>query len=396
MRRVFLNGRFLAVAPTGVQRVAEELVLQLDRRLAEDADLRARYRFEILAPKRLHRQLSLTSIGFRQVGAFSGQAWEQVDLPWHARGGILVGLCNFGPVVTQKAVTMIHDAQVHTSADSYSPAFRLWYRKVQPVLGRRHARILTVSEHSRRQIANAKVAPLEAIVVIPNGGDHMLRIQPSGEALARLSLERGGFVLALASTQAHKNIQVLLKAFADPRLASLKLVLFGTADRTALEQMSGASLPDNVVLAGRIDDGELRGLVEAALCLCFPSTTEGFGLPPLEAMVLGCPVVCAPCGATPEVCGTAAVYAQPNAPTEWASAISQLATNSTFRSDRSEQGRNQAKRFTWSAAAERLVRVLDELDAELSCVRNANAPAAENSGGRSGSGSKSAQLRTRS
>lgn len=369
MRRVFLNGRFLAVPPTGVQRVAEEMVLQLDRRLADDADLRARYQFEVLAPRRLHHNLPLTNIGFRHVGFFSGLAWEQIDLPRHARGGILIGLCNAGPVAANAAITMIHDAQVHTFAASYSSFFRLWYRVMQPIIARRHARILTVSNFSRRQIADAKVAPLEKILVIPNGGDHMLRIQPKPEILARLGLPPGGFALALASTQAHKNVRVVLEAFGDQRLAALKLVLFGGGDRAELEQMLGEPLPGNVVLAGKVSDGELRALLESALCLCFPSTTEGFGLPPLEAMVLGCPAVCAPCGAIPEVCGNAVTYVEPHEPAEWARAIALLAGDTSLQVHMSELGRAQAARFSWAAAAARLIDVLDGLDVELSSGR---------------------------
>jgi glycosyltransferase involved in cell wall biosynthesis len=80
-------------------------------------------------------------------------------------------------------------------------------------------------------------------------------------------------VVALANVQAHKNIGLLLKAFSDPSLAALKLVLVGAAEPKQFEAL-GHSIPQGVVFAGRVDDGELRALLEAALCLAFPSTTE--------------------------------------------------------------------------------------------------------------------------
>ena len=119
---------------------------------------------------------------------------------------------------------------------------------------------------------------------------------------------RGFGAVQISPPQAHKNVGLLLRAFADPALRDLRLVLFGGEGRGAFEAR-GSAVPDNVVFAGRVSDGELRALYAHALCVAFPSTTEGFGLPPLEAMLVGCPAVVAPCGALPEVCGSAAVQA---------------------------------------------------------------------------------------
>src|SRR5205085_7996249 len=127
--------------------------------------------------------------------------------------------------------------------------------------------------------------------------------------------------------QVHKNVGVLLKAFSAPALGALTLVLVGADDRASFEAR-GHTVPTNVVFAGRVDDGELRALLEAALCVAFPSTTEGFGLPPLEGMLLGCPAVMAPCGALPEIGSDAALFASPDDPGQWVSVISNIAVSS--------------------------------------------------------------------
>jgi glycosyltransferase involved in cell wall biosynthesis len=167
-------------------------------------------------------------------------------------------------------------------------------------------------------------------------------------------LDHRKYVVALANVQAHKNIPLLLKAFADPAVRALKLVLVGDADPTRFQAL-GCALPQNVVFSGRIDDGELRALLEGALCLAFPSTTEGFGLPPLEGMTVGCPAVLAPCGALPEVGGDAAIFAAADDPAAWVKAINELANNPQVWGRYSFAGQERSKLFTWERAGEKLV-----------------------------------------
>jgi glycosyltransferase involved in cell wall biosynthesis len=97
--------------------------------------------------------------------------------------------------------------------------------------------------------------------------------------------------------------------------------------------------------------GELKSLMEHAAVFAFPSLTEGFGLPPLEAMHLGTPALIAPRGAMPEVCGDAALYAAPDRPAEWVAALARLLGDSSLRDALSQKGRLQAARYRWSDSA---------------------------------------------
>jgi glycosyltransferase involved in cell wall biosynthesis len=357
-RRIVLNGKFLMAAPTGVHRVAEEIILALDSLLANEAPARRRFDVELLVPRDVKRQLPLKAISTRSGGLFTWIPWEQFDLPARARGRTIVSLCNLGPVLTTHGVTMFHDAQVHISPESYSRPFRLWYKAIQPLLARRHRKILTVSAYSKQELVKARVAPADKIIVIHNGVDHILRQAPDPGVLDRLGLAPRGYVMALANTQHHKNVRILLQAFEDARLVATKLVLFGKASRGSLAGGLGRELPANVVTPGTISDAELAGLYANALCLGFPSLTEGFGLPPLEAMLLGCPAIVAPCGSLPEVCGDNALYAAPDQPGEWVDRILSLAAPEAH-ADWSARGREQAAAFTWRAAAGRLLEVLE-------------------------------------
>jgi glycosyltransferase involved in cell wall biosynthesis len=357
-RRLAINGKFLTAGSTGVHLVAEQLMRQLANHRHELAEI-----FEesprLIAPSNLRHEAQYVFKAERS-GIFRGQLWEQFDLPRLSRPDLLLNLCNLGPIASRAAITMIHDAQVFITSDSYSWAFANWYRQLLPVLGHRHARILTVSEFSADQLVRYGVARRERISVIPNGVDHLLAYDSHPVILTRLDLVSRKFVVGLANPQIHKNVGLLFKAFAAPALANLKLVLVGTALRNQFE-MLGHSVPPNVVFAGRVSDGELRALLESALCVGLPSTTEGFGLLPLEGMGLGCPAIMAPCGALTEVGGEGALFAAPDAPRQWVDAIRRLADDPNHWTVYSRAGRERATHFTWKRAGEKLIEVIKEV-----------------------------------
>ncbi len=357
--RLAFNGKFLSAVPTGVHRVAEQMIVGLDRMMEQEPELRARVDAVVLAPRDVRRQLVTKHIPTHYMGPLNWQFWEQIELPLRLDGRFLVNLCNLGPVMTRSAVTMVHDAQVYLTPGSYSFAFRFFYKIAQPLIGRRHRRVLTVSNFSKEQLVHFGVASPDRIHVIHNGVDHTSATSGGSGTVPELEISDRRYVLALANLQRHKNIRVLLRAFTDPRLADKKLVLFGRADKKAFEAQ-GIDVPANVMFAGSVSDAQLRALMKDALCFAFPSTTEGFGLPPLEAMLLGCPAVVAPCGALPEVCGDAALIADPNDAAAWAAAFHSLSTDETLWKKYSTAGQVRARSFTWERSVKELLRVLEE------------------------------------
>lgn len=363
-QKFIINGKFLRASMTGVHRVAFELCNALADLASESApQLRGR-QFEVWHSPDGTDAAKAIRLPTRKVEPLDGIPWEQLTLPLRQRRQTMLNFCNIGPMLGGDALTMVHDAQVTLSPQSYSLAFRIWYKLVQGVLARRNRALLTVSDFSRAQIANTGLAPVERIHTIHNGVDHILREDAQPEILDRLSLAGEPYVVALSTTQEHKNIGILLKAFARPEMARVKLVLFGSAGHADFES-AGHHVPDNAVFAGRISDGELRALLEGATALGFPSTTEGFGLPPLEAMLLGTVAVCAPCGAVPEVCQDAAIYADQDKPEEWAAAFAKLAGDADLRARLAATGQAHAAEFTWRRAALRLLEILDTLEPEL-------------------------------
>ncbi len=363
MKKIIFNGKFLSEKMTGVSRVAEELIRATDRLRSEGHPL-SNMPFELVRPARSRKSLSLKTIVERVEGSLPRTAWEQVTLPRIARGSVLVNLCNLAPLQRRGDLVMIHDVQARTSPESYTRAFVAWYRWALPILGRRSARVLTVSEHSRQTMSGYGIAPTAKISVIPNGVDHILRHEPDAGAVDRLQLKPQGFVLSQATAQRHKNIALLCRAFTDPRMAHLELVLFGAGSAAEFGQQ-GIAMPANVVFAGSINDSELRGLMEASLCYACPSLTEGFGLPPLESMLAGSPAVVANVGALPATCGSSALYAAPDDPDAWVDAILSYDKNPELRRRRIADGRQHASQFTWARSAMMLLTHIGEV-AQLS------------------------------
>lgn len=358
-RRLAVNARFLTRPPTGVDRVAIELVTALARRddVGEIAlchpreDSLHRDWLDTL-PDGSRRKLTLLPVGQRR-----GHAWEQIDLPRVLRDRPLLSLCSTGPVLRRNHAVMIHDAQVWDAPHSYSRAFRLAYRTLLPVLGRSARHVLTVSHFAAGRLTAVGITPPGKPHVILNGAEHILRTPPDPAALGRHALAPGGYLLAIGNLAPHKNLRLLVDAAAARPPGAPEMIVAGGMNSKVF---ADAGLPQvaGVRYIGRVSDAELRALYGGALALAFPSLTEGFGLPPVEAMLCGCPVVATTGGAVPEVCGDAVLSVDPQDRAAWTAALERIATDSALRAKLSERGRLRAEAYTWDAAAAAAIEVM--------------------------------------
>jgi glycosyltransferase involved in cell wall biosynthesis len=365
----FINGRFLSQPPTGVQRYAGEIVRALDEIVSEQGTKANGLKIELLCPPGSRDLPGLNSISVSTVGRGKGHLWEQTMLPHYVKGGLL-SLGNTGPLAISKQIVCIHDANPRLFPQSYSKPFRLFYRALLPALGRRAAAITTVSKFSALQLRKFGIAPASNIPVIPNGHEHVRRWQPSHSQATRQAAGPGTVVL-LGSPAPHKNISLLLDLADCLRSQGLKLAIAGALDsrvfrakhhRTA---MAAAPAPfcdeKGVIWLGRVSNDELAALLKDSLCLAFPSYVEGFGLPALEAMALGCPVVASDRASIPEVCGTAALYAAPDGREAWLAHFLRLRGEAPLRLELAEKGRARAKQFSWRQSAQSYLNLMAHL-----------------------------------
>ncbi len=356
--RLFLNGKFYAGATNGVHRVADRLIRELDA-LAARGERPAGWDMRLLLPARPNWAPALEHVAAVPQRAGHTQAWEQAVLPLAARTGALACFANLAPSFHPRKLTMVHDAQFRLSPDSYPAKLRLGYRLLIPRGARSSRLVATVSDYARDSLATFGIAARTATVVIHNGADHIVETAADPRVLTAHGLTPGGYAVLFGSGARYKNVGVVFDAFARTPPAGIRLVVIGPT-RAALAA-AGLRAPDDAAFVGGIDDAALRALYEDALCLLYPSRTEGFGLPPVEAMTCGCPVVAAPAGAIPEVCRDAVLYAGMDDAGDWSRAVAALAADPTLRRAKIAAGRARAADFTWRAAGVRLAEALAPL-----------------------------------
>jgi glycosyltransferase involved in cell wall biosynthesis len=339
-----INGRFLAQGLTGVQRFAREVTLAADALAAEGAFPRAR----LLAPPGAALP-GLRGLAALHVGTRGGQLWEQAQLPRAAGRDWLLSLGNTAPLARRgRQTVVIHDAGAFDTPESYGLAFRSWYRLLHHALHRLGAHIVTVSGFSRDRLAAALGAEPARIAVMPEGAEHILREPADASVLARHRLEAGRYLLTVGSRAAHKNLGALGEAASFCAARGLTLAAVGAADPAVFRNAPGT--PGGVAL-GRVSDAELRALYEGAAALVFPSRYEGFGLPPVEAMACGCPVIAARAGAVPEIVGEAALLFDADAPETLTAAIARLLDAPDVAPGLRAAGLARARLYTWRNAA---------------------------------------------
>ena len=356
--RVFINGRFLTQRPTGVQRFAMETVRAIDA-LLDGPPYSGQVQATLLCPAGTSDP-KLRNVAFSAGGQFKGgYAWEQLDLPRLAAGGSLLGLCNLGPVAKHRQVIVVHDATPRVMPGNFSRSFRLAYRVLIPILARVAARIVTISAFSRTEIARWYGIRASAVTLCAEGGEH-IRHQPADLAiLARNGLSNRRYFLAVGVGSANKNVETVIAAFAAAGLPDVSLVLTGKRSArvhptaAAASQAAEYSESDALCYVGHVSDGELRALYENALALVYPSRYEGFGLPPVEAMACGCPVVISDQPALLEVAGDsgAVLVTGTDDVAGLARQLKELAADETLRSRLSQRGKAHAERFSWSRTA---------------------------------------------
>jgi glycosyltransferase involved in cell wall biosynthesis len=335
--RIQVNGRYLVQQITGQQRYAREIVA----RLAE--------RMDVIAPPPASR-------GMR------GHLWEQFALPRRLSGELLWSPSTTGPLGVRRQVVTIHDCAFFDQANCFSRAFAAWYQFLVPRLARAARSIITVSEFSKQRIVElCRVAP-EKVAVVYSGVGSQFRPHSADEiAAARRQLGLPDrYILCVGSLEPRKNLRRLLAAWqlVQPKLDGLSLVIAGAKGRVFRDAGLSQS-PAGVHLAGYLTDELLPAVYAGAEMFVYPSLYEGFGLPVLEAMTSGLPVITSRGTALAEVAGDAAAAVDPLSIESIAAGMEGMAGDAALRSSLGGRGLARAKQFTWEQAAAQTWQILE-------------------------------------
>lgn len=301
--------------------------------------------------------------------------WHQLELPLLARRRgydvvLLLAANRRVPLWCPcPAVGTVHDLSSFHVDGKYDPVRDLYVRRVLPGLIHRLAHVITVSEASRRDIVERCAVPASRVAVIPHGIDRD-RFSPGDAARAREALAPFGVrapFLVYVSRVEHpgKNHVGLIDAFdrLKARGAPHQLVLAG-ADRERADEVharaAASPFARDIRFLGFTPDPLVPELYRAADALVFPSLYEGFGLPVLEAMACGAPVLCSGVSSLPEVGGAAARYFDPRAPDRIAEALEEVTADAGVRERLARASLARAAEFSMEAAARRTLAVLEE------------------------------------
>jgi len=334
---------------------------------------------EFILISRPEDRATLASLGpnFRPVAETAGNysVTEQLKIPlalkrervtlFHAPHYVLP------PLVSCRSVVTIHDC-IHLMFPQYLPG-RLAHRYAQTSISlasRRATRVLTVSESSKRDILKFVDIPANKIDVIYNAYDERFAVEPREEDVVRVR-ERyqlhDEFVLYAGNVKPHKNLERLIEAFQLVRsrgLDHLKLVLIGD-DISKYASLRRAvhrhQLHKYVRFLGYLPEETLAVMYRLAGVFVFPSLYEGFGLPPLEAMASGTPVVTSNVSSLPEVAGDAAALVDPFGPAAIADGIYRVLTDDRLRREMRTKGLARARQFSWEASVRRVREIYGEV-----------------------------------
>lgn len=270
---------------------------------------------------------------------------------------------------TQTLLT-VHDLSFVRVPDSASPPLKAYLDVVVPRSAQRADHILADSQATRNDLIELYGIAPDKITVLLSGVD--ARFQPVTDAAARAAvrekyeLGERPYIFAIGTVQPRKNYARLMLALARLRAGGQDVTLVIAGGKGWLEDpiyaaMDELKLRDHVYFIGFADDADLPALYSEARALAFPSLYEGFGLPILEAMACGTPVVTANVSSMPEAAGDAALLIDPHAVDALTDALDRLLRDESLRTDLIARGYAQAARFTWKRAAQELIAIYDSL-----------------------------------
>jgi len=341
MEKLAVNLRVLDYPMTGVQRYASEIISHWND-------------YERIKPD-------------SPISGIKGHVWEQMVLPTRLRGSLLFSPSNTGPLAVANQVVTLHDVVPLDHPEWLNQTFAAWYRVVIPRLVRKVRHVITISEFTKARILDCTGIAPEKITVIPNGVDTSFYPRESAEIddmRRQLQLPSRKYILSLGTLEPRKNLKTLVTAWSRIQHDipdDIWLVIAGNkGGENVFQQIGIIDAVPRTHVCGHVPDSFLPALYSGALAFAYLSSYEGFGLPPLEAMAAGTPVITGNRTALPEVVGGCGLLVDPFDVDAISEGLRQMVIDGNARSRFSEKGLKRAQKFSWENTAAKTHQLLNQ------------------------------------
>ena len=342
-----VNGRYLTQKATGVHRYAFEICNKLHEMGVD---------FHVAVPNEIHPDYKFN---FKVVkcGSLNTHLWEQISLPRYLKrigSPLLISFTGCGPLNYSNQIMTIHDVSHERYPEWFSKNYYRFYHYMMPRIGKKAHAVLTVSEFSKKEIVDTLGINAEKIHVVHSNVP--FHNKPSKEEILSFTRnpEAERYILAVSSMDPRKNFIRLVEAFDKIKDKSVKLYIIGMSFKAFNTPDLQKLIGENVHLPGYIPDEKLQTMYQNALLSVYPSLYEGFGLPPLESMTYGCPVINSDIPALREVSQDAALYVDPYNVEDITEKIEQLLVDEPLRKELQEKGLLQIKKYSWDKSAKQV------------------------------------------
>lgn len=366
-----INGSMLDEQPSGVGVYSFNVINNLWKLCNDDT----KQQLTVFTPTRTHLDEDISivrlpgvlqSSKYGKLAAFCRFLWNTFSYHHQARKfDLLVSLTSHGSFLLKNQIITIHDL-LSLRYNNINFHQRLYFRYLLPRMISRSQLIITVSETTKKDIIEFFNCPEEKIRVIHNGyDDARYFIAEENQGMLREKYGISKYLLAVGPTYPHKNFENLLSAYDEldeDHKKQYPLIIAG-GKRKYLDHLksivSGSSLESHVKFLGYVPISFMPLLYRQARALVFPSLYEGFGIPLLEAMACGCPVLTSHTSSMPEVCGEAAGYFDPVDRKTITAAMKKIISDDAFREELKAKGLARAKNFSWKQTAQSLKTVIE-------------------------------------